>query len=51
MKIWNILGARRVTRMKFRVEEPNLLGFTVQNLIVTATRGQDCVHRCRGSYD
>lgn len=51
IKIWNFLGARRVTRINFHVEDPKLLGFTVQNLVVMATWGQECVHLWRGGYD
>jgi len=51
IKICNFLGARRVTRINFHVDDSKLLGFSVQNLVVMATRDQDCVHPLRGSYD
>jgi hypothetical protein len=42
---------QKVTRINFHVEDAKILGFTVQNLVVVATRDQDCVHPWRGSYD
>jgi hypothetical protein len=41
-----ILGARRVTRIKFRAEVPQILGATVRHLIPTATCGPGFLHLC-----
>jgi hypothetical protein len=39
-----VLGTRRVTRSKFRTDDPITLGATVQNLVATATWCPRFVH-------